>query len=277
MGNTKSVINNAVVKILRPLIRILMRYGLSCPEFMEIAKKLYVEIAESDFGINGKKQTISRIATLTGLSRKDTQKTKLKLEQADEINTAPVNRANRVILGWLKDSEFLDKNRKPVVIPIRGDQVSFEKLVKRYSGDIPMNAILDELKRIGAVEEIEGAQLRLLTKGYIPKTEEEKIDVMAKCLSDQLKTIEFNLTHPSYEARFQRQIKYVDLTPEVIKEFKEYSKQRSIELMTEFNLWLSDRKKSIRMTKDSEEKGVVGFGLYYFEEEDRESQKKIDN
>lgn len=267
MNEEKPVIVNAVAKILRPFIRILIRYGLSCPELIEMIKELYVDVVNRDYQISGKKQTVSRIATLTGLSRKDVQKIKFNLENANKTSPAPVNRANRVILGWLKDAEFLDKQSEPAVIPLRGEQMSFEVLVKRYSGDIPAKTILVELKRIGAVEELDGGMLQLVTKGYVPKTEEEKINVMAKCVSDQIETIDFNLSHPPYEARFQRQIKYVDLPPELIKEFQEFSKERSIELMVEFNMWLSERKKQLPADGGSKPAGQAGFGLYYFEKD----------
>jgi len=266
--NQNPVINNAVFKILRPFVRILIRYGLSCPEFVDMARQLYVDVANKDYAISGKKQSVSRIATLTGLSRKDVQRIKDGIENGNETTPVPVNRANRVIMGWLRDTEFLTKENKPKIIPLHGNQNSFEALVKRYSGDIPTKAILDELKRIGAVQETNEDKIQLITEGYIPKTEEEKINVMANCVSNQLETINYNLSHPSYAARFQRQIKYVDLSPEVIKEFQEFSKERSIELFTEFNLWLSERKKQLQISDDDKPKGQVGFGLYYFEKDD---------
>lgn len=267
LSEQKPMITNAARQILRPFVRILIRYGLSCPELTEMLKGIYIEVAEQEFKINNKKQTVSRIATLTGLSRKDVQKTKQSMEHSNDVNSAPVNRASRVILGWLKDPEFLDAQKKPATVPLRGSTRSFEVLVKRYSGDIPMKTILDELNRIGAVQELEGNQVQLLTAGYIPKTDEEKIEVMAKCVSEQFETIDFNLTHPPYEARFQRQIKYVDLPQELIKEFQEYSKERSIELIMEFNLWLSERKKQLDLTDEGERGGQVGFGLYYFQKD----------
>lgn len=232
-----------------------------------MTKALYVDVADKDYRIDRRKQTVSRIATLTGLSRKDVQKIKSGLDNTRQSVSPPVNRANRVIIGWLKDTEFLDKQNKPAIIPLRGTRNSFETLVKRYSGDIGANTILEELKRIGAVSELDGERIQLITEGYIPKTEEEKIEVMAKCVSNQIDTIDFNLSHPAYEARFQRQIKYVDLPQEVIKEFREFSKERCIELMLEFNLWLSDKKNHGDNQTSKGAKGAAGFGLYYFEED----------
>lgn len=267
MNEQKSVLINAVIAILRPLVRILIRYGLSCSEFSELAKQLYVDVADKDYAISGKKQTVSRIAVLTGLCRKEVLKIRSQLDSDSNAAVGPVNRANRVILGWLNDSEFLDEHGKPAIVPLRGEAGSFEVLVKRYSGDITSRAILDELIRIGAAMQTEDGDLQLISEGYIPKTENEKINVMAKCVRDQLKTIDFNLSHPSYEARFQRQVKYVDLSRETIKEFKEFSKERSIEFIMALNMWLADKKKNQQLT-NGEPRGKAGFGFYYFEEDD---------
>jgi len=254
-------------KMLRPLVRILIRYGLSYPEFSEVMKQLYVDVANKDYSIEARKQTDSRIAILTGLCRKEVHKIKNNLENEFNTYKAPINRANRVILGWLKDSEFLSLQNKPMIIPLRGESGSFEVLVKRYSGDITSRAILDELIRIGAVEKVNNNELQLITEGYIPKTEEEKINVMAKCVRDQIKTIDFNLSHPPYEARFQRQIRFVDLPEELIKEFKEYSKERSIEFVMELNIWLKNKKENLDIDAHKVKLLKAGFGLYYFEEE----------
>lgn len=265
----KSTIQRALIKMLRPLVRILIRYGYSCSEFVELNKQLYVEVAHSEFALKDKKQSVSRVAILTGLSRKEVQKIKSQMESRDIEYTAPINRANRVILGWMKDSEFTDELNHPKTIPLRGNNASFEVLVKRYSGDITPRAILDELVRIDAVNKVDEDHLQLVTTGYIAKTEEEKLNVMAKCVRDQLNTIDFNFVHPSYESRFQRQIRYVDLPEETAREFKEFSKECSIEFITQLNVFLAEKKKQRSTDNKHEPLRKAGFGLYYFEEDNQ--------
>src|SRR5690349_21969094 len=64
----------AVERVLRPLFRILLRNHMSFKAFLDIAKHTYVEIAASEFGIPGKKQSVSRVALLSGLTRKEVQR-----------------------------------------------------------------------------------------------------------------------------------------------------------------------------------------------------------
>jgi hypothetical protein len=62
------------------------------------------------------------------------------------------NRAARVISAWVREPEFHDASGQPTPLSVEGDRTSFGVLVRRYSGDMPVRAILDELLRVRAVE-----------------------------------------------------------------------------------------------------------------------------
>ena len=49
----------AVERVLRPLFRILLRNHMSFKAFVDIAKHVYVDVAAEDFGIPGKKTSVS--------------------------------------------------------------------------------------------------------------------------------------------------------------------------------------------------------------------------
>ena len=54
-------------------------------------------------------------------------------------------RAERVLQGWWKDPDFLDRNGDPLKLPLRGTRRSFAALVKRYAGDPRVRTLLEEL------------------------------------------------------------------------------------------------------------------------------------
>ena len=54
----------AVIKLLLPLARILLRNGVSFSTFSDHAKWVYIDIAAKEFGIAGRKQS-----TLEGVGR----------------------------------------------------------------------------------------------------------------------------------------------------------------------------------------------------------------
>ena len=108
----------AVLRLLRPLVRILLRNGVSYSTFADFAKWIYVDVASQEFGIDGRKQTTSRVSVITGLSRKEVMRVR-QLPRPDDSETAEkYNRAARVIAAWRRDKKYLDPEGAPAPLPI---------------------------------------------------------------------------------------------------------------------------------------------------------------
>jgi len=89
----------------------------------------------------------SRVAIMTGLTRTEIRK---KLE-AQTLETPRIYGAQRIMDGWRRDPEFCDSSGAPLDLKLSGDYGSFESLARRYSGDIPARATLEELRRLKAI------------------------------------------------------------------------------------------------------------------------------
>src|SRR5262245_770200 len=76
--NVARALNAATARMLRPLVRVLLRNGIPYRAFADTARQVYVEVAEKEFALPGKPQTVSRVSTLTGLSRKEVTRTQAK-------------------------------------------------------------------------------------------------------------------------------------------------------------------------------------------------------
>src|SRR5512139_3152579 len=139
----------AVTTLLRPLVRLLLRNGISYRTFSDIAKRVYVTVAAEEFGIPGRKQSKSRISILTGLSRKEVLRVS-RLPSPDDLGAVErYNRAARVVGGWVRDPRFNPGSGQPMDLPFDGEGTCFGELVRIYSGDAPSRAVLDELLRVG--------------------------------------------------------------------------------------------------------------------------------
>lgn len=264
MKTTQQKILAATLKLLRPLARMLLRHGVSHSEFSELARKAFVETAFDDFHIDGKKQTVSRVATLTGLSRKEVLRLKYDRERPETKEPRPVNRAARVINGWITDSAFSSPDGMPRVLPLYGETDSFAALVRKYSGDITSGAIADELIRVGAAGLHEdGIELR--APAYVPTTgSDEKIAIAGDSASDLLQTLDHNLaTQDAAASHLQRSVVYHQLPEDVVAEFRAFSEQKSAALLNELNLWLSVRKQKLSRYDLGTHR--AGIGVYYFE------------
>jgi len=266
----KEKLARAVTIILKPLMKVLIRNDVTHTEFAELARRAYVDVAYEHFAIEGRKTTFSRVAVLTGLSRKEVVRLNALREEDTLLQKTAPNRAMRVVNGWLRDSEFLDANEQPLVLPLRGEAASFSALVARYSGDITLGAVADELERTGVVER-QGDKIELKKLGYLPQASEiEKINIMAICVADQLETSIHNIStgdNGDNVPRFQRQIIYNVMPQEHVEEFKKYSAKKSALLLQDFNRFLSN-KKTEASSKDKTGKRV-GLGIYYIESDYR--------
>lgn len=244
-------------------MRMLIRNDISHAEFSELARQAYVDAAYEHFSLPGRKTTYSRVAVLTGLSRKEVVRLyKLRMQNQVQISSNP-NRTVRVVNGWLGDQEFLDSNGNPMPLPLHGDRGSFAVLVARYSGDITLGAVLDELQRVGAVSKSDDNTVSLNNTGYIPsEDEQEKIRIMSICASDLLDSAVHNLDAEATQ-RFQRQIIHHNVPDELIEEFQAYSTAKATKLLQDINQFLSRRKRTRRASELPGKR--VGLGIYYFE------------
>src|SRR5262245_55906575 len=82
----------------------------------------------------------SRIAILSGLTRKEVQRLLAQPPHAEAVTEEEYHRASRVITGWVRDPDFGDGKGHPHPLRMEGKRASFSALVKRYSGDIPVRA-----------------------------------------------------------------------------------------------------------------------------------------
>ncbi len=268
----KTSLPKAVMHILKPIIRILMRNDVSHAEFCALAKQAYFDVAHKYFAIPGKKMTHSRVAVLTGINRKEVLRLSRQKEANEETLEGTPNRAKRVVNGWLSDPDFLDSNKKPLVLNIKQGENSFYQLAARYSGDITAGAIIDELQRLGIVELINSEQIKLNQEAYIPQTGElEKIDIISTCASDLMDTAIYNLDVDAKHGRYQRQLVYTGVPADIAEEFQRLSSEKAQALLVELNQWLAentrdDKEQSTETSQPVEEKRV-GLGIYYFENE----------
>src|SRR5687768_16318915 len=108
-----AALGDAAQAILRPLVRVLLRNGIPYGAFAEIARRVYVEVAEKEFALPGKKQTVSRISTLTGLTRKDVTRVQAEEAAGQGERVERYNRPARVIGGWVRERRYQDKRGRP--------------------------------------------------------------------------------------------------------------------------------------------------------------------
>jgi hypothetical protein len=262
----QNAVASAVSHLLRPLVRLLLRHSIPFAAFQELAKHVYVEVALQEFALPGKKASISRASILTGLSRKDVQRL-LESEGPDSAATAQeYNRAARVLTGWVRDKDYLDRSGDPLPVEFDGER-SFATLVRRYSGDMPARAVLDELLRVGAIGRREDGLIEPLQRAYVPQAGVlEKLSILGRDTSDLIDTIDHNIQHGSTDPRFQRKVMYDSIPSRDLGAFRKISATKAQALLETLDSWLASHDVDDEPGQAAVPRSRVGLGIYYFEE-----------
>ena len=134
--------------LLAELALVLLPRGMTPKQFAELARFAFVQAATQMSRLRNGRVNQSRVAAQTGLSRADVKR--LLRSDAFDINRIRDAPLERVINGWRTDRPFAQGPGRPKRLRISGAKTSFPSLVRKYGGDVPHRAVLDDLRRIGA-------------------------------------------------------------------------------------------------------------------------------
>lgn len=265
-------LQKAVTRVLSPLVRLLLRHGVSHAEFAIWAKQAYVVEADKHFGIDGKQPTVSRIAIVTGINRKEVKRIR---ELPSHVGTglSKYNRAVRVVTAWMRDPDFLDPEGNPAQLTFGNPEDSFNQLVKRYGGDVPARAVLDELERVGTVSNQSGT-VSLQQDGYVPhQSESALLDLFSTSATDLLTTLDYNLQQANvHKRRLQMSVAYDDVTREGRDAFRKLSAKQAMKLLRDMDKSLSRHDRTVNPKIRGEGQYRVGLGVYLIEDVPAETE-----
>ena len=249
--------------ILKPLARMLLRSGIGFKEFGEVAKAAFVHEASAGYGIRGRDTNMSRVAIMTGLSRREVKKIKQQNYKGSLVSMM-AHPGAEVISQWRNDSRFSDSHSGPKVLHLEQGDNSFADLVRLYAGDIPVGAMKTELLRIGAVEQLEGQRLRLLKEDYTPSGIDEKLELgLREIIRPALETLEHNCdANRSGALFFQRVVGAIGIGEEDVPELRTRLTKGLTGICESMDSIASEY---VPEFTDARSDTEVGIGLYYYE------------
>ena len=267
MADNRRLLFNAILRVLRPLVRVMLRNGTTYGDFADLTKWVFVDVARQDFKIPGRKQSTSRISVITGLTRKEVAR-QLEIGRPDDSALQhQYNRAAKVISGWRRDHRFQGVDGEPLELPFEAqDAPCFSELVRRFSGDMPARAVLDELVRVGSVTKLDDGRIALVTSSYVPAGDEsQKLLIMGTDTEFLLNTLDHNLQPGQNAPFFQRKV-YADNVPEeALPAFLQVSAQKAQALLDELDRYLLARDRDENPAVEGTGRMEAGIGIYYFE------------
>jgi hypothetical protein len=280
-SSIQTEILNGVHSFMKPIARFLLRSGIGFREFATVCKIAFVEVATNDYGIRGRPTNISRVAVMTGLTRKEVKGIREKIDAGPEdgLWLGKLNLPTQLLHYWHNDLDFCEVPGKPKPLPVSGSFPAFSDLVHRYAGDIPPGAMRVELMRAGAVLERSDGKLIPTRVHYIPEDVDEKfVRSMYFALSNLAATLVHNANvnsqgDPAEDHRLERYVWTARISPADSEEFKTLAKIKATKMLSELDEWIGMREQ-LRLAEASNdpenEIAEAGYGLgVYSIESDR--------
>jgi len=264
MRERQQIVLSSVLRALQPLVRLLLRHGVTYPAFAAALKDVFLRAAQAELAKRAAKPTDSALTLLSGVHRRDVR----TLLRAPPEKTSPTRDARslaaQVVARWLNDRGYRTRAGSPRALP-RSGRASFDKLVESVSSDVRPRAVLEELKRLGAAREDDDG-ITLVAEGFAPRA---GFDSMASLFSDNLAdhaaAAALNLDG---ERNFLEQAIFVDEITEAsatkLHRAAQQAWHRAMhEVLSEAHRRVDD---DSRQTEATARTHRARFGVYYFSE-----------
>ena len=269
----RQVLAAAATSIFRPLVKMLLRCGISYKTCAQWLRWSYVDVAMTNFKLDQRKQSKSRVAILTGLSRVEVDHMLKITPPQENPGEEEYHRAARVLTGWAYDSAYQDGHGRPTVLKFEGGSPSFSSLVERYAGGAPPRAVLDELVRVGSVSVSPGREISLIKAGFVSADAERQLDslkIMGLSTSRLMQTIDYNLKPETEPKRLQLLAFSRRIPAEKLERIEAHILSRGRDVIAEIDQFLFEES-APDSGLDSEDLYRAGLGMYYFEDDKSDS------
>ena len=265
MVNTaKETLVSACRALLRPIVLILLRGGVTYREFAALAKEVFVAVATDEFGIRGRPTNVSRVSILTGISRKEVKRQRERLAADPPVDASRSTDATRVLSGWHQDPDYVDEQGRPRSLPPAGERPSFSTLFEEYGGDTPVQTLLRELKTAGSIEEDADGRLVARRRYHMPAAMDEgSLRFFGTNLHDHAATLANNLAADGRRKRLEGFAVDARIDPAAADAFREFVDRRGQQFLEEVDDWLARH----RLGSDDAASSPVrlGLGVYAIE------------
>ncbi len=264
-GEPSKVLVYALKKILMPLVKLLLSFQITYPYLINLLKSIYVEIAEEEFPVSGKRQSDSRISLLTGVHRKDVKRLR-NPDSSDGGMPQNISLGAQLVALWIGSERYQDSTGQPLPLPIKTPPgytgPTFDNLVETVSKkDLRPRVVLDEWIRLG-VTHIEDENVVLNTGAFTPeKGFDEKVFFFGKNLHDHISAGSHNLLglKPSF---FDRSVYYDQLTAESIESLAKLANKLGMDTLRAIN-----QQALTLQNQDSKQENAVhrmNLGIFYY-------------
>jgi hypothetical protein len=231
-------------KVLQPLVRLLVRAGVTYGEFSNLVKSVFVESALRDGLGEVARPTRARVSAVTGIPRRDVDHVidthDTELQASPSIGGAMVE----VLQKWHADPRYTGPYGIPLELEFEAPPGarSFSDLVSLVAPAASAKEILQELLRVGSVTYSGENHLRAVSRYFMTPLgmSSEQLEYFINTLTRLARTLEFNM-EPAQNAKRVERFVVADrgLPIDAVAKFEEFVRKQSSAFLLDLDNWLS--------------------------------------
>jgi hypothetical protein len=270
VGAERATLIDSIEAMLRPLMPLVLNYGVTYADAQEVLRALFVETMSERIRQQGREASMGRIAVMAGINRGEVAKLTSDREQREDARARRMAHADdvaKLLTGWHEDPRFNTPYGAPLDLSLAKEEgfKTFDELIAVACPGSDRELLLDEMVAANCVE-IHGRKfIRCTTRTFLSTSTDiaaltrigrQGAAFSATCAHNILKSDD----EPSYFERFA----YSALP--VNHEFKDltlsYLREHGQRFLENCDRWITE---SEQKYLDAAGKRV-GVAMYFFEE-----------
>ncbi|MCE5978116.1 DUF6502 family protein [Pseudomonas sp. JR33AA] len=258
---------SALRRVMRPLVRLMLRKGVTYTMFTDLLKEVFVDVAHREFRLNDTAPTDSRISLLTGVHRKDVRRLRNEGDAAVAALPDNITLGAQLVNVWTNTPPFCSapgQARALARLASVGGDCSFDALVAKVSTDIRGRVVLDEWLRLGVVRLDEQDCVHLEAHAFVPqKGFDEKAAYFGHNLHDHACAAVHNLSGEG-QPFFERSVHYDALSPASVEHLREVVAKDGMQTLLAFSRLAAALESADEPAREQRQRITVG--LYFYTE-----------
>lgn len=233
----------AVRRVLRPIVRLLIRVGISYDEFADVARGAYVESAIRDSGGDAA-PTRDRIAFVTGIPRQQVDYYIDNQQAMPAVAPTLARIVTEVVHRWHTDPNYLGPYGIPLELEFEAPQDRcFQSLVSEVDAKASAGQVLEELLRAGSVTHSGERHYRAVSRWFIlsEALTPHRIEYFGQALTHLALTLEHNFNLAETDNKRLERFVFADrgLPRQLLPVFEAHARDRTNRFLLDIDDWLA--------------------------------------
>ncbi len=236
-GPASDVLLRTLGRLLRPLIRLLIRNGITYPVVADLMRDLYLDVTIRDILTDGKSRTDSRISLLTGVHRKEIRRQRSADTRPDPIPEV-VTLSSQIIARWLGAAPWAGDGGVPRPLPRAAPpgEASFDGLVEAVTKDLRARAVLDEWLSQDLVRLDPQDRVVLNVEAFVPRPgRDEQMFYFGRNLADHMAAATANVSAVGKAPFLDRSVHYDALPIAAAEQLEAMGREAAVRMLLEIN------------------------------------------